>query len=120
MSHLVTIKTKLKDRQAVEAACRRLAIAAPTEGTADLYLTQATGLVVRLPGWRFPAVIDVASGDVKFDNFGGRWGEQEQLDRFLQLYAAEKAKIEARRKGYAVSEQALQDGSIRLRLLVGA
>ena len=48
------------------------------------------------------------------------WGEQQHLDRFLQLYAVEKAKLEARKKGYAVSEQTLQDGSIKLQILQGA
>ena len=41
----------------------------------------------------------------------------EHLDRFLQIYAVEKAKLEARKKGYAVTEQALGDGSIRLQVV---
>jgi hypothetical protein len=36
------------------------------------------------------------------------------LDRFLQIYAVEKARAEARKKGYASTEQALADGSIKL------
>lgn len=35
---------------------------------------------------------------------------------FLQRYAAEKAKLEARKKGYKVAEQKLADGSIKLSL----
>ena len=31
--------------------------------------------------------------------------------------AVEKAKLEARKKGYSVSEQPLQDGSIRLQII---
>ena len=31
--------------------------------------------------------------------------------------AVEKAKLEARKKGYSVSEQALNDGSIRLQIV---
>ena len=41
-------------------------------------------------------------------------GEQRQLDRFMQAYAVEKAKIESRRQGYAVTERPLADGSIKL------
>ena len=48
------------------------------------------------------------------------WGEEQHLNRFLQLYAVEKAKLEARTKGYAVSEQALADGSIKLSIHEGA
>jgi len=47
------------------------------------------------------------------------WGEQHELDRFVQGYAVEKAKIEARKKGHSVSEQKLEDGSIKVVLQVG-
>ncbi len=46
------------------------------------------------------------------------WGQQKELDRFLQAYACEKAKIESRRAGHMVSEQRLADGSIRLTIRV--
>ena len=42
------------------------------------------------------------------------------LDRFLQLYAVEKAKLEARAKGYPVTEQALEDGGIKLQIIARA
>jgi hypothetical protein len=72
-----------------------------------------------LPGWQYPVVADLAAGQIRYDNFEGRWGEQQHLDRFLQAYACEKAKIEARRKGHAVTEQQLADGSIKLVIQVG-
>ena len=46
------------------------------------------------------------------------WGKQEALDGLLQSYAIEKAKLEARKKGYAVAEQPLADGSIKLTVQV--
>ena len=119
MSHLVTIKTRLHDTAAITAACQRLNLAAPVQGTAKLFSGEATGLLVHLPDWLYPAVFDTASGEVQFDNYEGRWGDQQHLDRFLQLYAVEKAKIEARKKGYQVSEQALQDGSIKVQIIEG-
>jgi hypothetical protein len=63
---------------------------------------------------------DVLTGAIHFDNFVGQWGEPAELNRFLQAYAVEKARLEARKKGYAVSEQQLQDGSIRLQIQEGA
>jgi hypothetical protein len=119
MSHLVTIKTKIHDGAAVVAACQRLGLAAPVQGTVNLYSGEATGLIVRLPGWKYPAVIDTLTGVVRFDNFSGYWGDQEYLDKFQQAYGVEKAKLEARKKGYQVSEQALQDGSIRVQIVEG-
>jgi len=119
MSHIVTIKTQIRDPVALAAACRRLGLAQPVEGTARLYASQATGWQVQLPGWRYPIVADVAAGELKFDNYGGAWGAQSELDRLLQAYAVEKARIEARKAGHGVTERALPDGSIRLTIQTG-
>jgi len=116
VSHLVSIKTQVRDAVAVQAACRRLNIPEPSRGTAQLYSGQATGLLLMLPEWRYPVVIDPEQGDVQFDNFEGAWGDSRHLDKFLQMYAVEKAKLEARRAGHSVTEEALHDGSIRLRI----
>jgi len=119
MSHIVQIKTEVRDGIAVQAACQRLGLEAPVLGTVTLFATEATGLLVRLPDWIYPVVFDTRSGQVRFDNYGGRWGEQVQLDQFLQAYAVEKTKIEARRKGHIVFEQTLDNGSIKLTVTVG-
>ena len=116
MSHIVTIATQVRDAEAIRSACRRLGLAAPVQGTTKLFTSSATGLAVQLPGWHYPVVCQVDTGRVQFDNYGGHWGEQKELDRFLQAYAVEKAKIEARKKGYSVSEQSLKDGAIKLTL----
>ena len=118
MSHLVTIKTEVRDPVRVRAACRRLGLPAPVGGKVRLFGSEAEGLAVQLPDWRYPIVCDTASGQVKFDNFNGNWGKQEHLDAFLQAYAVEKAKIEARKKGYAVTEKKLKDGTIELEVRV--
>ena len=119
MSHIVQIKTEVRDAVAVGAACQRLKLEAPTQGTAKLFNSSATGVIVKLPGWRYPAVFNTQSGQARYDNYGGRWGEQVQLDHFLQGYAVEKAKLEARKKGHTVTEQSLADGSIKLTVSVG-
>ena len=119
MSHIVTIETEVRDASALSAACRRLALAEPVLESAKLFSGAATGYCVQLPGWRFPVVCDVETGQLKFDNFQGRWGEQRELDRLMQAYAVEKAKLEARRQGHAVTEAPLSDGSIKLTINVG-
>lgn len=120
MSHVVTLQTKIHDPAAVAAACQRLNLPAPQHGTAQLFSGEAEGLMVQLPDWQYPLVIDTLKGVVRYDNFQGRWGAQEHLDRFLQLYAVEKAKLECRKKGYTVSEKTLQDGSIKVQIIEGA
>src|SRR5580704_1960064 len=119
MSHIVTIETEIRDAAAVQAACARLKLPAPVSGSHELFSGTVEGLAVQLPGWQYPAVCKLSTGKVEFDNYGGRWGERAELDRFLQAYAVEKAKIEARRKGYLVTEQALANGSIRVSVQVG-
>ena len=116
MSHVVQIQTRVHDPVALAAACRRLDLAEPVQGTAQLFSGEATGLLVKLPGWQYPAVIDTFTGTIRYDNFEGHWGEQSHLDRLLQMYAVEKAKLEARKKGFIVSEQETQDGSILVQI----
>ncbi len=119
MSHIVEIKTEIRDEQAIRAACVRLQLAAPEHKTVRLFNATATGLCVQLPGWNYPVVCETQSGAVKYDNYNGHWGEQARLNAFLQAYAVEKAKIEARKKGHSVSETRLEDGSIRVTVHVG-
>jgi hypothetical protein len=119
LSHIVTIKTEVRDEEAVAAACRRLDLPEPVQGTATLFSEQVTGLLVQLPGWLYPAVIDTRVGQVQFDNYGGAWGDGHHLHRFLQAYAVERARIEARKKSYTHTEQALSDGSIVVEIEVG-
>jgi len=119
MSHIVTIQTKVRDPAALAAACARLNLPTPVEGTARLFSGEATGLLVQLPGWQYPVVIDPQSGEVRYDNFEGRWGEQKELDRLMQSYAVEKCRLECRKKGYHFSEQLLADGSVKLQIVEG-
>ena len=118
MSHLVTITTEVRDQVALQAACRRLKLDDPVQGTFKLFSAQATGLAVQLPGWRFPVVCQLETGQLQFDDYEGRWGERRHLDALLQTYAVELAKLAARRNGHAVTEQPLSDGSIKLTVQV--
>jgi hypothetical protein len=119
MSHIVEIKTEIRDEAAVKSACRRLHLPRPTRGTFELYSSTETGLGIELPHWKYPVVANTETGQLRYDNYNGRWGSQEFLDQLLQIYAVEKSKIEARRKGHSVVEQKLDNGSIKLTVSVG-
>ena len=119
MSHTVTIKTKITDLVAIQAACQRLKLPQPTQGEVKLFDRVAYGTGVQLEGWRFPVCVE-PNGNLLYDNFGGFWGLPKKLDQFQQAYAVEKAKLEARKQGYQCSESLLTDGSIRLNVLVEA
>lgn len=119
MSHIVQIQTEVRDPVAIRAACQRLDLPEPVFGQFQLFTTQAHGWGITLPEWRYPAVCDVNTASIAYDNYEGHWGDPLQLNRFLQGYAVEKAKLEARRKGHTVFEQPLSDGSIKLTIQVG-
>ena len=119
MSHIVEIKTEIRDEQAIRAACVRLQLAPPEHKTCRLFSVTETGLAIQLPGWQYPIVCQTDTGSVKFDNYNGHWGKQEELNKFLQAYTVEKARLEARKKGHRVSEAKLEDGSIKVTVHVG-
>ena len=119
MSHTVTINTEVRDASAIKAACQRLSLPEPIPGKHKLFSGEVEGLAVKLLDWVYPVVADLPTGKLAYDNFNGRWGDQKQLDKFLQAYAAEKVKIESRKKGHVVTEQQLADGTIKLTVQIG-
>ena len=119
MSHIVEIQTEVRDASAVEAACHRLQLPPPRQGTFQLYASEATGLGVELRGWRYPLVCKTETGQLAYDNYRGHWGDQAELNRFVQAYGVEKCRLEARKQGHTVSEQLLDDGSVKLTVQVG-
>ena len=119
MSHIVQIDTQIRDLQALRAACRRIKVPQPQQETVQLFSGEATGHCVRLPQWRYPVVCQLGTGRTSYDNYDGRWGAKSELDRLMQAYAAEKTLLEARKQGYAVTEQTLADGRIKLTIHVG-
>ncbi|GDY07005.1 hypothetical protein LBMAG52_04910 [Planctomycetia bacterium] len=119
MSHIVHIQTEVRDAAAVCAACQRRGLPEPIHGQHVVFQEEVAGLGIRLRDWQFPVVCQLEQGTIHYDNFGGRWGEQRELDSFLQAYAVERARIEARKRGYSFTEQALSDGSIKVSIQVG-
>ena len=119
MSHVVKIKTQIRDVNALRKACNRLQLEPPIHRTFDLYNSSETGWGVRLQDWKYPVVCKIETGEIAYDNYGGRWGNSQRLDEFVQRYAVEKTKIESRRQGYMSSEKVLEDGSIRVTIKVG-
>ena len=119
MSHIVQIQTEVRSEPAVHAACKRLHLPPAKRGTFELYDSTETGLGIELPKWRYPVVANTKTGELRFDNYGEKWGAQEYLDQFLQRYAVEAATIAARKQGHSVVESRLDDGSVKLMVGVG-
>jgi len=145
MSHVVSIKTELRDLDAVKAACQELGLtfrenhktiswygewvndydaedAAYKLGiTPDQY--GKCDHAIEVPGSLYTVGLlrNPATGGYRiYFDFYGKEGRriQEVLgkngQKLLQYYAAHKAAMEARRKGYIVSRQSASNGNIKL------
>jgi len=54
MSHVVTLRHRVRDLAAVQAACQRLN-SPPVQGKAGLFSGEASGVIVQLPVyWQYP------------------------------------------------------------------
>lgn len=120
MSHFTTIKTEIKDIEALRAACAEMGLSLAENAEARGYGSNRTRAeyVVRLKG-----PYDIALNKNKEGSYAltaDWWGghvEREvgsQAGRLLQLYGVHKATREARRRGYTVQRQGLKDGAIKL------
>ena len=125
MSHFVTIKTQIKDIEALKAACAELGFAFEQDAQARGIDTEQRGqYVIRLKG---PCDIVVQrQPDGTFGLSTDWWGgyvEKEvgkNYGRLLQLYAVHKAAREARKRGLTIQRRPLSNGSIKLVLTGGA
>ena len=147
MSHIVTIQTELRDLAAIKAACKRMGwellegqhafkwygryvgdyrafekqladqgIAVKDYGKCDH--------AIRVPGAEYEIGLVQKGGKIvplwDFYSPGGLGNIKQEngMGGFLQAYATEKAKLEARRKGYTVTERTLPTGEIQLQVRV--
>jgi hypothetical protein len=120
MSHFTTIKTQIKDIEALRSACQETGLSLLQNAEARGYYENKTkgDYVIRLKG-----PYDIALNKQSDGSFGltaDLWnGHVEQevgqgYGKLLQLYGVHKAMLEARKKGHLVSRSQQQNGSIKL------
>jgi hypothetical protein len=120
MSHFATIKTQIKDIEALREACAEM-------GLLVLQSTDARGYgnnhhkgeyVIALKG-----PYDIALNRQSDGTYGlttDWWDSHVEKEvgkdygKLLQLYGVHKAMREARQRGYSVQRAALNDGSVKL------
>jgi hypothetical protein len=124
MSHFTTIKTQIKDIEALRSACQEMGLTLLQNTEARGYYENKTkgDYVIRLkgpydialnkqPDGSFGLTADLWNGHVE-NEVGQGYG------KLLQLYGVHKAIREARKKGHLVSRSAHQNGSIKLSISV--
>jgi hypothetical protein len=120
MSHFTTIKTQIKDVEALRSAVNELGLQLLVNAKARGYISNKTkgDFVIRLKG-----PYDVALNQQPDGTYGlttDWWdGHVEQevgsnFGRLLQLYGVHKASMEARKKGFSVLRRSQPNGSIKV------
>jgi hypothetical protein len=120
MSHIVTVKTQFKDMAVLAKTCIRLGIPGKfgQKIREKIFQTEAEGVACfKLPGWQFPVVVS-EDGKIRFDNYQGAWGKQEELNKLTKEYAKDFSVGHLQRQGYRVeSERVENDGSLVVTLV---
>jgi len=115
LEHLQSAVDNIDGAQLVSPAGTPVATVDEATGKHRLYGGSPDGVGIRLPGWRYPVVVDPATGVVTYDNYGGSWGAEDELDGLVQGYCIEKTRAEAMMQNLQmVQEQPLDDGTIEL------
>ena len=111
MSHTAVVKTKITDIEILKEVLNRLGLPYEEKNSVKLFVgvkTAKRGVVVQLPGWRYPILIDIANGKIYYDNYNGKWGSYEELEKLLNEYALEKVLKELQRK-YKFSRRKVEE-----------
>jgi hypothetical protein len=120
MSHFTTIKTQIKDIEALKSACAELNLPVLEKAQARGYYENKTrgDFVIKLKGPYDIAVQKQADGTfgLTSDLWNGHVEEEvgPNYGKLLQLYAVHKAMREARKKGHLVTRNNKPTGEIKL------
>ena len=122
MSHFTTIKTQIRDTEALRAACSELGLDLIPNAEARGYYTQTTKgeYVIRLKGPYDVAVNRQADGTYGLTtDWYNNHVEAEvgsNYGKLIQLYGVHKATAEARKKGWTVQRKKVGD---KIKLTIG-
>ena len=115
MSHIVKAKVEMKNVDCLNRAIKHLGLTNLGQGTHKLWSNQtAQGIGVKLPDWNHPVVINPTKGEAVYDNYGGNWGKQIELDKLVQRYTTEVTIDQAIAGGYTYEEETLANGDVEL------
>lgn len=118
MSHIATVKVKLKDLAVLAEVCGELGVPCDqAQPEVRLYSgTVKAAASFYLKEWLYPVAV-LRDGTVQFDNYNGAWGATGELHRVLRRYSERVVQRQAQRMGAAVHREEREDGTVVLRLM---
>ncbi len=117
MSHIIQCKVEMKEKDALKSALDHLGLEVIPGDSHKLYGgSHANGIAFKLPDWHHPVVVDLTTGVAQYDNYGGSWGKQVELDKLVQRYTIEVAQEESVAGGYVLTENVLENGDVEVEL----
>lgn len=123
MSHITSIELEVKDLNALKSACRRLGfVYRENQRQFEYYKNQKGECLhaIHIEGCQYEVGIQRNANEgyqLAWDNYhqGGLVAALgEGAGKLKQFYGLEKVKIEARKKGYSVTERMKENGQIVL------
>ncbi len=114
MSHTTALKAvEMRNVDILLAAAKKLDIQHLGHKEYTLYDgSKHTGHGFQLSGYKYPVIVNTETGIAACDTFNGSWGRQEEMDKFVQEYAAESNRRQALEQGYLVQEEYLENGDL--------
>lgn len=98
-SHTAQMKVEYRDLAALKSAVEAMGGTWIGPGCHKLYEASYSGNAFKFSSWKFPCVLD-ASGTLQYDNFGGTWGNADQLDKLKSAYTLSVAEQAALAQGW--------------------
>jgi len=115
MSHTTKCNLTVTNEAAVLRAAEVLQLRVRAGREHKLYDgTRVQGVAVDLPGWQYPAIFNTKTGTIYYDNYNGGWGQQLELDKFIQRYTVEALTEEAINKQYSIQQTVAENGDITM------
>ena len=105
MSHTATMKINFKNKAALIAACKALNLTYQ-EGrhSCRLYAGNVQcDFSLKLKGWNYPVAI--LEDEIKYDTYGGHWGDAAKLTEFQNEYSKQVVVQQAEAMGWSWMEQ---------------
>jgi len=114
MSHTAALKAvEIRDAEILLQVAKEMKLEYVGHKEYTMYDGQKkVGHGFKLPGWSRELVINTEAGEASYDNYNGHWGNQLELDKLCQAYAAESNRRQAAMQGYAVQEEFLENGDL--------